>query len=265
MIVAWPACLPAAQLPLWELGLGVGVVGFPDYRGSDTTRVYPVPVPYLVYRGDFLKSDREGLRGILLNQRVFEINLSANATTPVSGSDRARYGMPDLRPTVELGPSFDTHLWQSANARVKFDLRLPVRAAVTVASPPSSVGWFFAPHFAVDFLDLANLPGWNVGLLMGPLFANHHYDNYYYGVAPPYASAQRPAYDAPGGYAGTEFLASTSRRFTNYWVGAYLRYDTLSGAAFAGSPLVRRDSYWSAGVGIAWMIHTSSRLVEADE
>jgi hypothetical protein len=48
-------------------------------------------------------------------------------------------------------------------------------------------------------------------------------------------------------------------------VGAYLRYDTLAGASFEGSPLVRRNSYWTGGFGIAWMIKQSSRLVEADE
>jgi len=38
-------------------------------------------------------------------------------------------GMPDLRSTVELGPSFDFHLFRSENRRVKLDLRMPVAAA----------------------------------------------------------------------------------------------------------------------------------------
>ncbi len=50
--------------PLWEAGLGIGAVTFPDYRGSDRTQTYMLPVPYFVYRGEFLKADRNGLRGL---------------------------------------------------------------------------------------------------------------------------------------------------------------------------------------------------------
>jgi outer membrane scaffolding protein for murein synthesis (MipA/OmpV family) len=48
-------------------------------------------------------------------------------------------------------------------------------------------------------------------------------------------------------------------------VGAYVRADTLAGAAFLESPLVQRSSYWSAGVGISWMIHTSTQTVEVPD
>ena len=32
------------EKPLWEFGMGAGAIAFPDYRGSDETQVYPVPV-----------------------------------------------------------------------------------------------------------------------------------------------------------------------------------------------------------------------------
>ena len=56
------------EAPLWEFGLGVGAIAFEDYRGSDTTHAYPLPVPYIVYNGKFLKADRDGVRGTLFNQ-----------------------------------------------------------------------------------------------------------------------------------------------------------------------------------------------------
>ena len=71
------------ELPLWELGLGLGAVSFRDYRGSDTTHAYPVPVPYFIYRGKFLQADRSGLKSKLLHQDRVELNVSLNATTPV--------------------------------------------------------------------------------------------------------------------------------------------------------------------------------------
>lgn len=252
----------AEQQPLWEFGLGAGVLLFNDYRGADTTHVYPVPLPYFIYRGKLLEADREGLRGKLFHQHWVDLTLSVNATTPVRNNS-ARSGMPDLRPTLEIGPSLNAHLWRSADRRLQLDLRLPARAAFTIEARPSGIGWYYGPHLNLDIAQYAGPEGWKLGLLAGPLFAQHRYDNYFYGVAPQYAVPGRPAYDAPGGYAGTQTLISLTRRFPDYWFGAYLRHDSLDGASFAESPLVKRSSYWSGGLGFAWMLSRSQRMVES--
>jgi MipA family protein len=251
----------AKEAPLWEVGLGAGAIAFQDYRGSDTTHAYPLPVPYIVYNGKFLKADRDGVRGTLFNQDRLEINLSFNLTTPVR-NDRERSGMPDLRSTVEVGPSFDLHLWRSADSRVKFDLRMPLRAAATVESSPRIIGWTFSPRLNVDLRDPFGMPGWNLGLLAGPLFADRRYHEYFYSVASQFATAARPEFTAQGGYAGTQTLTALSKRYPKFWVGAYMRYDTLAGAAFVDSPLVQRKSYWTGGFGFAWMIQKSTQVVQ---
>jgi hypothetical protein len=169
--------------------------------------------------------------------------------------------MPDLKSTLELGPSFDVHLWRSAAAGIKFDLRMPLRAAVTVEASPRMIGWTFTPRFNLDIADPLGFAGWNLGLLTGPLFADRRYHDYFYTVAPPYATAARPAYRAVGGYAGTQAIAALSKHFPRFWVGVFVRYDTLAGAAFIDSPLVQRRSYWATGFGISWMIHRSSTMV----
>jgi outer membrane scaffolding protein for murein synthesis (MipA/OmpV family) len=242
------------------LGLGIGGLSFRDYRGSDTTHAYPVPLAYFVYRGRFLQADRNGVRTKLLHQDRVELNISFDATTPVR-NNAARTGMPQLRPTVEIGPAVDVHVWRSESEKTKLDVRLPVRAVSTIGSP-GFIGWFFAPNVNLDIANAAGFPGWNLGLLTGPLFAAQRYNDYYYSVAPQYATLQRPAYQAPGGYAGTRVLAALTKRYPKFWTGAYLRYDTLKGASFENSPLVKTHSYWSAGIGIAWMIDHSSRVVE---
>ncbi|HYM41826.1 MAG TPA: MipA/OmpV family protein [Steroidobacteraceae bacterium] len=254
----------AGQQPLWEFGLGAGVLIFNDYRGADTTHAYPVPLPYFIYRGKLFESDREGLRGKLFHQDRVELNLSVNGTTPVRNNS-ARSGMPDLRPTLEIGPSLNTRLWRSADRRLQLDLRLPARAAFTIEARPGGIGWYYAPHLNLDIAQYAGPEGWKLGLLAGPLFAQHRYDNYFYGVAPQYAVPGRPAYEAPGGYAGTQTLVSLTRRFPGYWFGAYLRHDSLAGASFAASPLVSRSSYWSGGLGFAWMLGRSQRMVESPD
>jgi MipA family protein len=254
----------ADEKPLWEFGMGVGLLAFNDYRGADTSHLYPLPLPYFIYRGKLFKADRDGLKGKLFDQPRIELNLSVNGTTPVR-NDSARHGMPDLRPTVEIGPQLEVHLWKSAEGRAKLDLRIPARAAFTLQADPHYVGTFLAPHVALDLAQFHGDDGWKLGVLAGPLFANHRYDDYFYTVAPQYAAPGRPAYNAPGGYAGTQVLASLTRRYPQYWIGAYVRHDTLAGASFEPSPLVRRDSYWTAGCGIAWMIGESKQLVESSE
>jgi outer membrane protein len=250
--------------PLWEFGLGPAALILRDYRGADTSHAYPLPAPYFVYRGKFLQADRDGLKGKIFDQKLVELHISASATPPVRQS-AARAGMPDLRPTVEIGPAFDTKVWRSNEDRVKFDFLLSARAAFSVEASPRMVGWLFDPHLNLDIADPFGQTGWQLGFLAGPLFADRRYHEYFYAVAPQYATAQRPAYEPKGGYAGTQFLTSLTKRFPGYWVGSYVRYDTLSGAAFAASPLVKENSYWSAGVAVAWMIKQSTRLVEANE
>jgi hypothetical protein len=169
--------------------------------------------------------------------------------------------MPDLRSTVELGPSLDLHLWRSADERVKFDVRLPLRAVFTVQARPHSIGAVFAPNASIDIKDVAGFQGWYFGALAGPLFADHRYHDYFYTVAPQFATPARPAYEASAGYSGAQILVALSKRYPSFWLGAYVRHDTLTGAAFESSPLVKRDSYWATGAGIAWIIHQSKRLV----
>jgi MipA family protein len=139
---------------------------------------------------------------------------------------------------------------------------MPIRSAFAVESPPEGIGWTFSPQFAWDFHDPFGQEGWRVGFLAGPVFANRRYNSYFYSVAPQYATPTRPEYQASGGYSGTELLTSLSKRFPKFWVGAFVRYDTLADAAFADSPLVQRDHYFSAGIGIAWLLASSSRRVQ---
>ena len=249
------------QPPVWDFGLGIGAVSFADYRGADTTHVYVLPVPYLYYRGNFLKADRNGIRGKLFRQDWIELNISAAATTPVR-RNATRAGMPDLRSTVEIGPSIDLHLFKSADERIKFDVRLPLRGVFTVQARPHSIGAVFAPNAAIDIKDVLGFQGWYFGALAGPIFADHRYHDYFYTVAPSFATPQRPAYEASAGYSGSEFLVALSKRYPQFWVGAYVRHDTLAGAVFENSPLVKRDNYWASGVGMAWIIRQSKQRVD---
>ena len=248
--------------PLWELGVGATVLRFPDYRGSDESGVYLLPLPYAVYRGRFLRADREGARAVLVDVDRFEVELSVSASIPTrSSTNAARTGMPDLPPSFEAGPKLNVALLRSPDRRTKLELRMPLRAVVTVESSPRSVGTTFEPSLNLDFVRNA----WDIGLQAGLLFGDQRRHEHIYGVDPAFATPQRPAYRAPGGYAGWQALAWTSRRFAGTWVGAFFRYDNLHGAVFADSPLVRRDHTFTMGVGVAWVFASSSVLVATDD
>ena len=259
------AAQAAVDRPLWELGAGAGVLRLPHYRGSDQSTTWLLPVPYIVYRGEIFKADRDGARAVLLDAQSVDVDVSASASAPTRSKDnRAREGMPDLKPTVEIGPNLN---WTVARGRQagggwKLDLRLPLRAAFSVESKSRLAGWIATPNVN---LDLRTSSGWNVGLQAGPLFADRRLHAYFYDVAPAYANAARPAYRSSGGYAGFNALAGLSRRDGNRWLGFFVKADSLSGAAFEDSPLVRQRHHWSAGIAVSWVFAQSSRTVSVDE
>jgi outer membrane scaffolding protein for murein synthesis (MipA/OmpV family) len=265
VVALWAPVSHGEEKPLWEFGMGAGAIAFPDYRGSDETQVYPVPVPYFVYRGRILKADRDGVRGELFDRRYVELSLSVNGTIPVNSADNAaRRGMPDLKPTFELGPSVELHVWRSADAALKLDVVMPLRVPITIESSPKSLQWTFAPRLNIDFDDVGHT-GWDFGAGIGPVFAADRFNDYYYSVPARFAAPTRPAYHADGGYSGMHVLAAVSKRYPKYWVGAFVRYDWLGDATFEDSPLVRSKSSLAGGFGIAWMIGESRRKVETDE
>jgi outer membrane protein len=250
----------ARELPLWEFGMGVFPSTYPAYRGSNDQQYYLLPFPYLVYRGEYLKIDRDGMRARLFDTDRVEINISVNGAIPVkSDKSGARNGMPDLDPTFEIGPSLDVVLARPSHKHT-LKLKLPVRSVIaTDLSRTEQAGWIFNPHLNLDSKDVFG--GWNAGLSLGPLFGNRKYHAYYYEVPSKYATASRPAYSASGGYSGTLAVASLSRRFNRIWVGGFIRYDNLSGAKFDDSPLVETDHSIMAGVAVAWIFKKSSKVV----
>ncbi len=249
----------AEDKPLWELGLGAGVLTLPDYRGSDQSHTWWLPVPYVVYRGELFKADRDGARATLLDTERSELSLSLAASAPTDSADnRARQGMADLKPTLELGPVWSYTLLRDDHHRL--DVRWPVRGVFSVESSPRHIGWVSAPHLNLD----QDWGGWNLGLLAGPLFGDRRYHEHFYGVAASEATAGRPAFRASAGYEGWQATAALSRQSGNWWMGLFMRHDQVAGHGVADSPLARDRHPFSAGVAVSWIFSRSSQLVAAE-
>lgn len=266
LALLWSLAARAELRPEWELGVGATGFTFPDYRGSDERRNFVLPFPYLIYRGDILRVDRQGVRGVFFESERVELDFSASGTPPVdSDKNRAREGMPDLDPTLEIGPRLNFTLWRDSGRDRALTFRLPVRAVIASDfSYVQGTGMVAYPNLTYDARPRFFEGRWRLGLQSGLLYATRRYHRYFYQVDPEFATPERPAYSATGGYSGVALAASLTRRFRKIWVGGYARYEWLKGAAFESSPLVRRDQAWSAGIAFAYVFAESSSKVQVD-
>ena len=252
----------AEQVPQWELGAGAAYIDFPHYRGSNERQNYVLPIPYAIYHGDILKVDRQRVRGLLFHTETAELDVSVNGSVPVR-NNTARQGMPDLDPTFEIGPVLNIVLYKSESNHAQLELRLPVRSVIaTDFTYLRDIGFMFQPHLNLDVQNVFDQTGWNWGMGAGLIFTDSRYNQYFYGVDTTYARPDRPAYTARGGYAGSQFVAALTKRFPGYWVSGFVKWDMLQGAAFEGSPLVKRKETSTFGFAVTWMFAESSIRVD---
>jgi len=247
------------ELPLWEIGLAGGVFSIPHYVGSNQRYTLPLAVPYIIYRGDIVRADRNGLRGRLFNEHGISLDLDFSFGLPVKSSNEARRGMPDLKLVGEVGPQLNLELQK--NKQSTLDLHMPWRVALDISG--SYLGWVTEPSIRYQRHDLLpELNKMNLRLEAGMLYASQRYNQTYYGVEPMYATATRPTYRAKQGI--HSYFADTSLRYkidNNLSIAAVVRIRTLSGSVNRNSPLVRQNYYLSAGVGMVWSFMFSDKMV----
>jgi len=258
-----PSIAICEEKPLWELGVGLGLLQMPDYRGSNENRFYLLPYPYLIYRGDFLKVDEQHVTGQIFKTDRILLDFSGFGSEPVKSSNNsARAGMQDLDPTFELGPALKIKLWESKEDKYKLDLSLPVRAFFsTDFSSVRHEGWVFSPRINLVKDDLIPDTGLNLGISAGPMFADSGYHAYYYTVEPEYATAARPAYSAGGGYSGSTLTVGLSKTYKQFIFSAFASADFLQGASFEDSPLVKRETSIMSGTSVSWIFSKSAKTV----
>ncbi|MFM8796074.1 MAG: MipA/OmpV family protein, partial [Betaproteobacteria bacterium] len=92
-------------LPRWEAGAFGLLVSQQAYPGSDQQVQRSLVLPFLIYRGERLRSERGGAGLRAFKADAFELDLGASAALGSSAKRiDARRGMPDLGTLVELGP-----------------------------------------------------------------------------------------------------------------------------------------------------------------
>ena len=261
-------CLSAAYAqtelkPKWEIGAGLAAIDSPIYRGANERRSYLLPIPYFVYRSETFQINRESVRGLIFHKDRLEMDVSVNGSVPAKSKDSIeRQGMPDLNPALEIGPSLNVHLYYSEDKKTNFDMRMPLRSVTaTDLKHFQNVGWLFQPQLKLDVRDIDH-SGWNIGLVGGLIFSDQRYQQYFYNVAPQYATATRPAYTAGGGYSGKQLTFAFNKRQDKRWMGGFMKLDDLNGAVFADSPLVKSKQNFTIGFAVTWVLDKSDKMVE---
>jgi outer membrane scaffolding protein for murein synthesis (MipA/OmpV family) len=251
------------RLPVFEAGVAGGGGWLPDYPAADQNHLRGIALPYVIYRGEVLRADDQGVRGRVLRGERLGLDLSFSGAFPSSSDDnRARRGMPDLDWQGEVGPALRLTLWRDPLQPRRVNLELPVRAVFS--SDLTSVhyrGVVFSPELAYEDRNIG-FPGARLRIGAGPIIATSRLHRYFYEVAPEFALPDRPAYRAKGGYLGTRVQFSYRVPLTRQisFVGGG-RVENFGGAANADSPLHRQDWNWTVALGFAWSFYSSETTV----
>jgi MipA family protein len=267
LVLVQPGCAIGEEKPVWEFGIGGALLVMPDYRGSDEYRLYPLPYPYLIYRGDILKVDERRISGQIFKTDRILLDFSGNGTVPVKSSNNtARVGMPDLDPTFELGPALNVSIWKDKPNQIDFNFTLPVRAVFsTNFSSVRREGWVVSPRLNFVKGDIIPQTGLTLGVSAGPMFADSAYHEYFYTVDPAYATVSRAAYSAGGGYSGSTLTVGLSKSYKQLIFNAFVSTDFLQNSVFEDSPLVKRKTSFMSGFNISWVFLKSTKMVTTDK
>lgn len=242
--------------PLWELGAaGIGV-SQQAYPGAEQQVRRGLVLPYFVYRGRFLRADREtaGLRAIKTENYELDVGFAASFGSRSRDID-ARNGMRDLGTLVEFGPRLKWFLGAGPGGG-RWRLDLPVRGVFDLSDGAAHRGLAFEPELRFE---RRTLGGWLYGASVGAVFADQRLASTFYEVRPGEVLPDRPAYRAQPGLVAWRLGASMSRPLGTDWrVFGFARLDTVAGAANEDSPLVRRTTGGTVGLGFIYTFMRSS-------
>jgi len=217
-------------------------------------------VPYAIYRGEIIRSERGGLIGKIYDSERLDLRVSLGGSLPVNNKDnKTREGMPDLDLMLEVGPSLQYRILKNESHELRFDLLM--RAALEFGNEVSYEGVITSPRFYYIF----NSDYFRFKAAVGPWQANRKYQAYFYDVKKKYETPKRAEYKSGAGYLGTRYALSFGRRFDRLYVGSFVNYYDIEGARNIASPLVKKTDYLAVGLAISWVFAESGLMVNNTE
>ena len=249
-----------STIPLWELGVTAGGFYTPDYPAAEKNSLRGLILPYVIYRGDFLRMGKDSiLKGVFIENDFVEFDLSVAASFNSNSNDNdARRGMPNLDYLFEVGPQLKIKLGDFQGG--KTELLLPIHAVFsTDFSRIDHRGFLLNPTITYKKRNVFNSPI-HMYSSVGVSFATQKLHKYYYTVEPQYATPTRHEYEADGGYLGSRMSIGLSYGITERIqanVAGGIGY--YGGSANTNSPLFRQNTNVNINAGLTWSIIQSDR------
>ena len=252
------------KLPLYEYGI-VGIAAqLPHYRGSDEYTAYAFPLPYFVYRGENIKANRDGVRGIFWRNEKFETDISISGNPPVSDDNEAREGMGELDGLIEIGPALRYYFYDLGE-RESFFFQWNIRAGFSFGFDSgidvSYQGLISDCSLVYRNASLFRAQNIRFHFNTGPQFSDSELHSYFYEVGEEYVTPTREQYSSEAGYGGWQISGSILKELTpKIWLSFYGRYMNSDGAAFEDSPIVKTTNNYVVGTLLVWKFGESDEL-----
>jgi outer membrane scaffolding protein for murein synthesis (MipA/OmpV family) len=254
--------------PLWELNLAAYGRYGPSYPASEESQFNFIPLPFPVYRGKILRvgdSTEKPVTTRLFRRDRIKLDFDFGLNFPVDSKDvDARTGMPDLDLLVEAGPELELQFVKAPADIGEMFLSLQLRGAYSFDGlDPTWRGTIGSTEF--KYVRPLNSDRTEFIVRLIPEWASTDYMDYFYSVAPQFATADRPAYDAKSGYLGTKLAFSVKHNFTNkFQLRSGIRFGFYQGARNEDSPLFTQDTTTSVYVAVLWKVWESKRDAGSD-
>jgi hypothetical protein len=256
------------EQPLWEVRLAAFGRYGPSYPASEESQFNFIPLPFPIYRGRFLRlgdDTEKPIQGRVFRTDQFQLNIDFDLNFGSDADDiDARTGMSDLDFLLEAGPELIMPFMDSDLTRGHLELALQLRGAFSFDGlDPSWRGVVFNPE--LRWIRPLKQKNQELKIRLTPAFASNDYMDYYYGVAPEFATPLRPAYAAKGGYLGTELSITLRQPLTRkleIWSGVRLGYH--GGAKNEDSPLFTQKTTASVYAAFMYKFWESKNRTSAD-
>ncbi|MHB8253568.1 MAG: MipA/OmpV family protein [Acidiferrobacter sp.] len=233
-------------------GLGLAFFMAPAYPGSDSERPFVYPYPYFDYESPILHLHHEHLHAKFAPGSPWSVGFGLNGSPPAdAGSPDARLDMPALPPTFAMGPNVMYRLrWRPWGLRSSLGAEIRYRTAIDPGAHLVGIG-----SSASGFIEWQSSRGhmWPISIGLGPVWRSRGVNNDFFGVPEMYATPWRPAYQAPGGYAGMRVTAAVTTHLGNMSFAVFGRYRNYRGAVFSASPLLKASSTFVLGIAVVWV------------
>lgn len=244
-----------SQLPLWEIGVFGSGLTQQAYPGSSQQVNRALVLPYFIYRGQYFRADRGsvGLRAVKTD--TIEVDVGVSGAFGSNSNDiEARKGMPDLGTLVEFGPRVKWNLGSGpGNGRWRAELAL--RGVFDLTDSLKDKGLSLEPEL---IFERSTGSGIRYSTSFGLVLGDERLADTFYGVAPAYATATRPAYKAQSGLIMSRLSLNLSQSLTpNLRVFGFARLTSVGGAPNNASPLVRQDMGSTVGFGLLYTLARS--------